>query len=408
MSQTSRKKALIVAAVKKGERNLSKIRIDRLMEYIRAHDLMMPNQEAPKSEYIRVIEQGIKQDIGEKPKRSPIEVQSASLLQNDDLLTELLLRIRVDDLYRLYQSSNKIRMLVTQRYWMRRLEKEHFLLPTFPVDLTDYRTSSGDWKRWYLEVTGYRIAGMVFCRGHCASIGIKTRKTLVDSPQRAPLEGIIQVQFPGYSLNRKGELTASQELVFNNVHSIAYNGSSEILFWLDRDHRLNYKKYGHQRYHHDLDESGILISEKRFTQLMTYGKFVAAIDFEHQAHVAVIDSNYVQKHPMDSRYYRELRFEKPIEKVVRVLPPRAVGEVFLQHPNSSYTQLRIKDRLVGNQKRDYIENMGNSTQPQSYLAPEGDIEEKLFVLQRSGGLDRLVSYRPMFDSEISGLLQRRK
>ena len=171
----------IVAAVRLGESDLKKFGINRLRDFIRENNLMTPSETAKKDELIKIIEEKI-------TRPTIIKTQSITPMLSqihENLLSVMLLKLRVNDVFRLYQTSAIVRRLLHQGYWKKRLELEHFILPKFPVDPKVLRSSVFDWKEWYLEVTKYPIAGEVFSKGgnYRGELGFKSSKLTIDPPK---------------------------------------------------------------------------------------------------------------------------------------------------------------------------------------------------------------------------------
>jgi hypothetical protein len=71
----------------------------------------------------------------------------------DDILFEILVKLNVAQLYRVYLLSSKVRSLVDKEfYWRKRIESEGMLLPTIATNL----------RKWYLDIVEWPIPGQVF------------------------------------------------------------------------------------------------------------------------------------------------------------------------------------------------------------------------------------------------------
>lgn len=139
-------KSIVIDFINRTAINPGNFDIAHLRSYLIDNHLQIPEEDAPKEEYIRIIKWRIEPTLSSSIDISPLR---------DDLLGAVFQKLRANDIYRLYQLSNRIRRIVDQQvFWKRKLEIEGYQPPQFPVD----------WREWYLTINDYPIAGRVYLR----------------------------------------------------------------------------------------------------------------------------------------------------------------------------------------------------------------------------------------------------
>lgn len=164
-----------VEALLNPTRDYSKLPIDRLRDYIRTHQLLLPREDQPKERYIEVIEKQL------KPEKKKMVVHENKEVSTANLWFEVLLRVHPSIVFRL-ASIYKLaaRLSLMELYWKRRYEREQ--LPSFRP--WTYRQS-------YLEWTRYPIAAdTIFAWGDNSygQLGFITKKHHIDiENQQSPV-----------------------------------------------------------------------------------------------------------------------------------------------------------------------------------------------------------------------------
>ena len=260
-----------------------------LRNYIIEHRLRLPPPNATKDEYIRIIKEGI------RPIRSPA-IDLSSLL--DDLLGKIFLKLRANDLYRLYQVSNRAKKIIDkQSFWREKLVVEGYHLPRFPVD----------WREWYLKVDDYPIAGVVY--GNESSNVIKADIIQIVNYKLLDRRGQLHKMQRNHS-HPLGELPLMRKYVVDDPGAQA---------WLDVDGRVVIK---------NKDAAVETLSTRRVKQILFNNKYVffQYPDGEmHATRAGSIISKIAFVQP------------KPFSNLARIFVSRG-GETILQDVDNRYYQ----------------------------------------------------------------------
>lgn len=184
-------KRRLVEAILENKRDYSKLKLDRLRDYIRENHLLMPPEDASKEQYITIIEGNIKPEEKKQP-----QTQEKQHRTDRNLWENIMIRVHPSVLFRICGLWSTARGIVNEVYWYRRCRLEGIPLDWSKFDLSWelYRTT---WKLWYLEWNNFPIAGerlVAWGDNWAGQLGFVSKKIHINQATEVDLHGVVDVE----------------------------------------------------------------------------------------------------------------------------------------------------------------------------------------------------------------------
>ena len=181
-----RKQLLITGILEGRAKDLSRLPLQQLKDYVREHRLFDPGLSAKKGDYLDIIESG------KLPERRIVVLPKREPVVNEGYWENVLLQLKIDIIYRLSQTSSIVRRIVNRnKYWSDRAHRERILVSGSDTR-SDTRTGT---QRWYLDFKKWPIGTEVVAAGEnpLGELGITSRKSRIDRWTKVPLPKIISL-----------------------------------------------------------------------------------------------------------------------------------------------------------------------------------------------------------------------